>query len=308
MPEVMKQEISVNELTLGTPFRVYTISPENLWTHKAESEFISLLESVGIWFTLVFFEDNPVLFLKVDCRDNRLSVIGVGHVSEALAELNTLVKKLVTIDSEQRWFVRIYQTKHTFLVVEYNGSYVIYPLATFPSQYTGIETIDELGGYNPVKVLSDIRKQLPGQGDYIRKALESSFTSSTGRLRLPKVIIDDKTSYTVVMQQERGELLFSVTEATPIPAFEERHQSLLNGQTKQEVVQLLGFPMTTRHLEKQDGFGPIPDNLNQGDPYEHWQYSVDGTVYIVWFAATPDHRSDIWTVIGKTTFEEGIIF
>ncbi len=110
------------------------------------------------------------------------------------------------------------------------------------------------------------------------------------------------------MQQQGGKGLFSVTEATPMPTFENRHESIRSGQTQQEVVKRLGFPLVTRHLEKQPGFGPIPTNLNQGDRYEQWQYSVEGTVYIVWFAATPEHRSDIWTVIGKTTFEEGIIF
>lgn len=309
MIQLMKQEISVNELTLGTPFRVHTILPESLWAYQPESELTTLLEFMNTWFTMVFFKEKPVFFLKVGCRDNQLSAIGTLS-SEALGEeLNTLFKQLASIDSKQHWFVQVHQTKHTFLMVKHNGNEVIYPLLAFPTQYTGIETIDELGGYNPLEVISEIKTQLPKPIDATLKTLESSFTSSTGLLLVPKVVIDEKASYTVVMQQESGKLLFSVTDVIPVPTFEEMYQSIVNGQTKQEVVQLLGFPMITYNLVKKELFmGPAPNNLNTGDPYEQWEYSVAGSIYLVWFAATPDHRASIWTVVGKTTYPEDTNF
>ena len=138
---------------------------------------------------------------------------------------------------------------------------------------------------------------------------EASFISETGNLVIPKVIIDGNINYSVVMQQEQDDKFsFSVTEVTPISTFKTRYQSIIYGQTKQEIVKLLGFPAITRQLEKQKDFGLVPNNLYRGDSYEHWQYSLKGRVYIVWFAATPDNPSDIWTVIGSTTFLDGTIF
>ncbi len=138
---------------------------------------------------------------------------------------------------------------------------------------------------------------------------EVSFISTTGRLVIPKVTIDEDTSYNVIMQQEQDDkLLFSITKVIPIPTFKERYKSIIYGQTKQEIAQLLGFPAITRQLEKREGSGSIPNNIYLGDLYEHWQYLLKGRVYIVWFAATQDNPKNIWTVIGKTTFLDGTIF
>lgn len=51
------------------------------------------------------------------CKDNQLTVIGARYSEPFAEELSTLVKQLFTIDSEQRWFVQISQTKHTFLAL-----------------------------------------------------------------------------------------------------------------------------------------------------------------------------------------------
>jgi hypothetical protein len=150
-----------SKMTLGTPFPAYTIFPENILNNTTcQSDFLSLLEFQGIWFAPVFWEDKPMYYwVEVSCH-NGLSLAGSGYKGVA-EELHTLNQKLVNHDVEQSWFVQVFSTQHIFLVVKYHGNDIIYPLRAFPSSYAGLETIDELGGYNPIGVLSKIKEQWP---------------------------------------------------------------------------------------------------------------------------------------------------
>ncbi|OQY47764.1 MAG: hypothetical protein B6247_26040 [Candidatus Parabeggiatoa sp. nov. 2] len=174
------------ELTLGTPFQVYTISPYNILSGIiARCDLSLLLEPVGSWLVPVFSQKQQISLLKVDCRDNQLSIVGVIFDSPIAAELNTLNNQLVGVDVEQRWYVQIYQTKHIFLVVERHGNDVIYPLI-FPEQYSELEPVDELGGYNPVEVLSTIQAQLPKPEN-----CTVVYRLSDGTLHIPCVTVEE---------------------------------------------------------------------------------------------------------------------
>ncbi len=159
-----------SKMTLGTPFPAYTVSPENVFSNTTgQPDFISLLKFIGKWFVPAFLENTPVAWLKVYCNNNSLSLTGIdiagSNPANIIAELHTLNQKLVNLEVEQSWFVQVFSTKHVFLVVKQHENYTIYPLRAFPSSYAGLETIDELGGYNPVDVFSKIKEQWPKQED-----------------------------------------------------------------------------------------------------------------------------------------------
>ncbi len=154
------QDLSGMKVTFGTPFPTYTVSPENAFNNTTgQPDFISLLKFQEIWLVPAFLGDKPVSLLEVSCN-NSLSIVGTGFKSLA-EKLHTLNQKLVNLEVEQSWFVRLFSIQHIFLVVKQHGNYTIYPLYTFPSSYAGLKTIDELGGYNPIEVFSKIKEQWP---------------------------------------------------------------------------------------------------------------------------------------------------
>jgi hypothetical protein len=203
-----------SKMTLGTPFATYTILSENLLNNRAcHSDFSSLLTFQGIWFVPVFLEDTPVAWLKVYCNNNSLSLTGIdiagSNSSNIIAELHTLNQKLVDFEVEQSSFVQVFPTKHLFLLVKQHGNEIVYPLRAFPSSYAGLETIDELGGYNSMDVLSKIKEQWPKQEDC------TVIYRSDGTLYIPCVTLEGSAQvrYSAILEViDQKALTFGVLE------------------------------------------------------------------------------------------------
>ncbi len=207
------QDISGMEVTFKTPFPAYTVSPENAFDHTTgQPDFISLLKFQGRWFAPAFLGDKPVAWLKISCN-NSLSITGFG--SSILAEeLDTLNQKLVNLEVEQSWFVQVFSTKHIFLVVKRHENYTIYPLRAFPSSYAGLETIDELGGYNPIEVFAKIKEQWPIPEDC------TVIYRSDGTLHIPCVTVEGSSlvRYSAILEIiDQKTLTFGVFELKDNP-------------------------------------------------------------------------------------------
>ncbi|MCK5524477.1 MAG: hypothetical protein KAI83_15210 [Thiomargarita sp.] len=202
-----------SKMTFGTPFPTYTVSPENAFNNTTgQPDFISLLKFQEIWLVPAFLGDKPVSLLEVSCN-NSLSIVGTGFKSLA-EKLHTLNQKLVNLEVEQSWFVRLFSIKHIFLVVKQHGNYTIYPLYTFPSSYAGLKTIDELGGYNPIEVFSKIKEQWPIPEDC------TVIYRSDGTLHIPCITTEGSSEprYSAILEViDQKALTFGVFELKDKP-------------------------------------------------------------------------------------------
>jgi len=208
-----EQDTSGMKVIFGTPFPAYTVLPENAFDDTTgQPDFISLLKFQGQWFVPAFLGDKPVSWLDVSCN-NSLSITGFGS-SNIAEELHTLNQKLVNLEVEQSWFVQVFSTKHVFLVVKQYENYTIYPLHAFPSNYAGLETIDELGGYNPIDVFSKIKEQWPKPEDC------TVIYRSDGTLHIPCITLEGSSQvvYSAVLEViDQNALTFGVSELTNKP-------------------------------------------------------------------------------------------
>ncbi len=132
---------------------------------------------------------------------------------------------------------------------------------------------------------------------------EPEFSFETNELDIPVVMVDG-IPYSVKMHlidDEQG-LTFTVTEANNLPSFEERFESLQNGMTRQEVIEILGVPQNIKNLEIKVGAFCSEPTLEVGSVYEQWEYGVDRSSqapsgFVVWFSEV-DNPSE-WEIVGK---------
>jgi hypothetical protein len=138
----------------------------------------------------------------------------------------------------------------------------------------------------------------------ISKASESSFSFATKELNIPAVVVDNNKLYTVKMNLINNEnnLMFVLAQATELPLFEQRFETIEDNMSRQQVINLLGIPEKIKNLEIKAGAFCSEPSLDVGSSFEQWEYSVDSTSqgpsgYVVWFSKV-DNTSE-WKVVGK---------
>jgi len=77
---------------LGAPFRVYTITPENLASHPAEGKLTPLLSETMLWYFPVLVGDDTRAILVVDRMADGWKAVAIGYAPLAL-ELHRITKQ-----------------------------------------------------------------------------------------------------------------------------------------------------------------------------------------------------------------------
>lgn len=147
-----------SEFVQGTPFQVYTITPENFGNYVNRGTFESVLTRMGIWYIPVSTPSTYTL-LEIHCQNDNLNIVGTvgSRIAEQMGTLNGKMDLALT----KNWIVKIETTKHLFLAVEDDTETIIYPLISFPDQYTTLKPVDSLnGGYKASEVLLRIAIEL----------------------------------------------------------------------------------------------------------------------------------------------------
>lgn len=138
----------------------------------------------------------------------------------------------------------------------------------------------------------------------VSKASESSFSFVTKELNIPAVVVDNNKLYTVKMNliNDENNLMFVLAQATELPLFEQRFETVVDNMSRQQVINLLGIPEKIKNLEIKAGAFCSEPSLDVGTSYEQWEYSVDSASqgpsgFVVWFSKV-DNTSE-WKVVGK---------
>jgi len=132
---------------------------------------------------------------------------------------------------------------------------------------------------------------------------EPEFSFHTKELVIPVVNVDG-IAYSVKMHliDNDDRLIFTVTEADILPPFEQRFESVQNGMTRQQVMEILGLPQKIKNLEIKAGAYCSEPKLELGSAYEQWEYGVDTSSqapsgFVVWFSEV-DKPAE-WELVGK---------
>ena len=70
------------------------------------------------------------------------------------------------------------------------------------------------------------------------------FSFITKELNIPIVVVDGESQYSVKMNliSDDNDFIFALSEVTALPSFEERFENITDNMSRQEVIDLLGFP------------------------------------------------------------------
>lgn len=201
------------EMVLRKPFQLYTITPESFQNYATQSDFESVLIPMGTWYVPVSTTSTGNL-LQIDCQNGQLDIAGTAG-SLFAKQLNTLHKEM-NLDLVKNWVVTIYPVNRLFLATKGNTEMIIYPLITFPGQYTKLNPIDSLGGYRASEVLLLIATE------FLKTVNTVSITSELN-IHIPKAVYKEDSSSGVSMlwinlkylPNFENRLLFEATEYGP---------------------------------------------------------------------------------------------
>jgi hypothetical protein len=114
-------------ISLGQPYRVMTILPEELFAYRTGEDIRTKLRETTMWFFPVFYEGIPKIILTVDLVGGRWKAVAIGGAGLA-AQLHELEQAWPENDSRRNILVRIFQATSDIVIVADRDAVVVVPL------------------------------------------------------------------------------------------------------------------------------------------------------------------------------------
>ena len=146
----------LNRATLGEPFRIFTINPQDILSYDGQTKVSELIKAIDIWFFPVEVQGRARTLLRVEKTDEAWKAVSIG--ASALArEWASIEKAHPRQPGSQKTFIRIYSAVSDYVLFDYfqEGS-VLVPLSS-ASTFEGVAT-GKL--YPPSEALMDLKKVL----------------------------------------------------------------------------------------------------------------------------------------------------
>jgi hypothetical protein len=115
------------QATLGEPFRVYTIAPDEILNYNPGMELASLVTPTNLWYFPVFCFGEARTILTVDLMNGEWQAVAIGN-SGLARQLERLRSQWPQSDGYEHKFVRVFQAQSDFLIVSEEGTVKISPL------------------------------------------------------------------------------------------------------------------------------------------------------------------------------------
>lgn len=155
-PQELEQAI------LGTPFRMYTIAPQDILNYQAGTPVSQILVPRTVWFFPVVVNGESRTLLEVQLMKGVWQAVGIGN--SGTAKLWAIAQKAWhTVEGYESVFVRVFQAQADFVVLTHQGDIKMIPLE---SVQKALDLAQE-GAYNPAEIIVGLQQS-------VQKNLESS--------------------------------------------------------------------------------------------------------------------------------------
>lgn len=144
----------VKEATLGNPYKVYTISNENIKNFTSNANLLSVLDTSYTWYFTVASGGKDKTLLNVEYSKNTWQVVGIGSARWA-SDISLIEKKWPRSNGYDKALLLVQQCDSTFIIISKNNKYNLYPV--FPtSQYPDYSSNSD--SYDPYTIMKILKK------------------------------------------------------------------------------------------------------------------------------------------------------
>lgn len=152
------------DLVLGAPFQLYTISPSNLLEKAENTPVKELISKTSIWYFPILVDDKPCALLCVDLVNNSWKAVSLGY-----SNLAKQVDMIRTQWSESKGYhpviIAVFQARqHLFNIPEHSTDNLTYISAPKPRfqvhekrMQADIPSVDYSTLSNPTNVILELR-------------------------------------------------------------------------------------------------------------------------------------------------------
>jgi hypothetical protein len=116
-----------DQTTLGTPFKIYTISPSEILSYKGEVDISPLLSQIEHWLFPLICSGKSRVLLTVARMGGEWQAVGIGEASLA-AEIEQIARSWPTSQGYEMKFIRVYQANSDFVLLTKDGVSNLVPL------------------------------------------------------------------------------------------------------------------------------------------------------------------------------------
>ena len=149
---------SLDNARLGSPFRVYTITPSTLFKYKSGDTVSSLISSTGMWYFPIMVDNDMRAILTVSRLNGVWKAVAMGQTSLA-RELGVVVRQWPRFKGYEPLLVMVFQAKSYFFTVPEKDDYNLTPF-TFERKDFGLESRKSDDKYSTTLDLSGIINKL----------------------------------------------------------------------------------------------------------------------------------------------------
>ena len=82
----------LNKIMLGTPFQLFSISPDSLDKYKQSDSAENILTATTMWYVPVFNNEKPIAMIIVDKMDEKWKAVSFGHFKLS-CQWNEIIKQ-----------------------------------------------------------------------------------------------------------------------------------------------------------------------------------------------------------------------
>jgi hypothetical protein len=105
-----------DQTTIGTPFRIYTISPNKILSYKGEADISSLLSPTGEWLCPVICLGKARVLLTVARMQGQWQTVDLGGAIDAV-EIEQISQSWPPSQGYEMKFIRVYQANSDFILL-----------------------------------------------------------------------------------------------------------------------------------------------------------------------------------------------
>jgi len=146
-----------DQLSLGTPFKLYTITPASIFAYRSGDTVSSLLTETDLWYFPVISEDQIRSILVVEQSDNQWQAVSLGQAPLA-AELDRIKRVWPVEDGFNPRLIVVYQAKQFFFTVPERGEFNLTLIST--ESTTAEDRSDTTGKYSSLDKLEQVIQRL----------------------------------------------------------------------------------------------------------------------------------------------------
>lgn len=157
-----ESEEELTQATVGTPFRVYTISPQDLELYQFPDFLDDIIKKTPIWFTPIMVNGTRRAILTVTANKDGFEVVGLSGAALA-SELNQFYSQLPEMErtagigsNYTLKFVRIYQATSDFIFIYSQTAEFLKPLLSARMSLN----LEFMGLFSPPDVLPKLKERV----------------------------------------------------------------------------------------------------------------------------------------------------